>query len=320
MSDLTPSQPAEMFTIRVHDYKDDPAHDNVSLHGLFTDRAEAERIARAVSVAWDFISADVLPIGATAFPEIAAAQNISHIAPDLSSEFIVVGDVVDAEQTDAAPAEPCTHPNCETHGKSPCEGIGCDGMTDAERTEASIRQEFLDLSAEIGAAGERRCTYVYPGATSGGEPLVCGMESYVHGSHCDHEYQDDLTARFAAHVAREEAFRAQQDSEQAGAEPQRDSVADAIALAEVVHEADWMMAGPRWPWHQATAVQREDALLIAQNVLVDPTLDADTLQEIVVRLWSSQPRHGAPSRAAAKVRKIREWLIAEGLCEPIDRP
>jgi hypothetical protein len=25
------------------------------------------------------------------------------------------------------PADQCTHPNCEKHGKSPCEGIGCDG-------------------------------------------------------------------------------------------------------------------------------------------------------------------------------------------------
>lgn len=25
-------------------------------------------------------------------------------------------------------AHECTHPNCETHGKSRCDGIGCDGL------------------------------------------------------------------------------------------------------------------------------------------------------------------------------------------------
>lgn len=27
----------------------------------------------------------------------------------------------------------CSHPNCESHGKSPCEGVGCDGLDDDER-------------------------------------------------------------------------------------------------------------------------------------------------------------------------------------------
>lgn len=83
MPDLTLTQPAEMFTVRVHNYQDDPAHDAISLHGLFTDRDEAERLARAVSLAWDFITADVHPIRLSTIEQIAAAQNISHITPDL---------------------------------------------------------------------------------------------------------------------------------------------------------------------------------------------------------------------------------------------
>lgn len=33
---------------------------------------------------------------------------------------------------DAPRAVGC-HPNCHAHGKSPCEGVGCDGLTDDER-------------------------------------------------------------------------------------------------------------------------------------------------------------------------------------------
>ena len=30
-------------------------------------------------------------------------------------------------------AEPCSHPNCAVHGKSPCEGVGCDGRDADDR-------------------------------------------------------------------------------------------------------------------------------------------------------------------------------------------
>lgn len=86
-SDRTMSEPIEFFTVRVHNYKDDLGHDAVSLHGLFTDRGAAERLARAVSLAWDFITADVLPIQSSAIAQIAAAQVISHITPDLPADF-----------------------------------------------------------------------------------------------------------------------------------------------------------------------------------------------------------------------------------------
>ncbi|GAB2734164.1 hypothetical protein [Nocardioides pakistanensis] len=39
------------------------------------------------------------------------------------------------EPTQQAPAT-CTHPNCREHGKSPCEGIGCDGREIEETTDA----------------------------------------------------------------------------------------------------------------------------------------------------------------------------------------
>lgn len=191
MPDLTLTQPAEMFTVRVHNYQDDPAHDAISLHGLFTNRDEAERLARAVSLAWDFITADVHPIRLSTIEQIAAAQNISHIAHDLPAD---TGD-----------------------------------------------------GAEVAA--------------------------------------------------------------------ERDPVADATALAPVVHEADWTMAGPRWPWHQATAQQRQDAFIIAQAAIANPTMADAALEALVARLWTLKPKHGAPRRVEAKAAKIRQWLITEGLRE-----
>ena len=29
----------------------------------------------------------------------------------------------------------CSHPNCEQHGKSPCEGVNCDGLTREDRLD-----------------------------------------------------------------------------------------------------------------------------------------------------------------------------------------
>lgn len=209
-SESSDSSDPEFFTVRVHNYKDDPAHDLTSLHGVFTDRAEAERIANAVSVGWDFLMAEVVPLQMASIDQIALAQRISHIRPDLPADFTEEG------------AAPDT-------GTVTDEAIG-EAQTDAPD-----------------------------------EP--------------------------------------------------RDAVADAIALAEVVHEADWMMAGPRWTWRDATVRQREDALLIASAAVADPTADSDALEALVERLWSSKPRHGAPRRIEAKASKIREWLTRQGLRE-----
>lgn len=357
--DLTTHQSAEFLTIRVHNYKDDLGHDHVSLHGLFTDRDEAERIARAVSVAWDFITADVLPIQSSAIANIAAAQRISHIEPDLPADFeqqdsqaasVAVPDdntIVSApgfadmtyrvaSRTPGHPSNP--HP-VGSYLNPTRESIAAEVAADAEImealraeradesqpapvTEESLRQEFLDLSAEIGAAGERRCSYVYPNGS------VCNKKDHLHHWN-EHAFQDDLTEKFAAHVARHEAFLAEQTAEQVTEQVteqvsqtpvERDPVADAAALAPVVHEADWTMAGPRWPWHQATEKQRVDAFLIAQHAIADPTMDDDALVALVERFWSTKPKHGAPRRVVAKVRKIREWLISEGLRESIDPP
>lgn len=355
MPDLMMIQSSELFTIRVHNYKDDLGHEAVSLHGLFADRAEAERIARAVSVAWDFLTADVLPIETSTIAQIAAAQDISHIAPDLPTDFTEQGhsdeqdespaddDTVTADgfpdmtyraarRTPGHPANP--HPvgsylnptresiAAEVAGEAEVMEALRAERTDAPQhatdSEASIRQEFLDLSAEIGAAGERRCTYVYAGRV---RSVPCGINDYVHGGIEDHPFQDDLTEKFAAHVARDEAFRASQSPQPSTTPVERDPVADAIALAPVVHEADWTMAGPRWPWHLATGAQREDALLIAHAAVADPAMDDDALEAMVARLWSTKPKHGAPRRIEAKASKIREWLAREGLREGgLDRP
>lgn len=42
----------------------------------------------------------------------------------------------------------CTHPNCEAHGKSPCVGVGCDGLDAVER-----RDRTAPTSAGVPASG-----------------------------------------------------------------------------------------------------------------------------------------------------------------------
>lgn len=79
-------------------------------------------------------------------------------------------------------------------------------------------------------------------------------------------------------------------------------------LAKTVHEADWMMAGPRWPWHQSTTGQRADARNIALAALATTARDETTLEALVREHWTGAPRHGAPRRVEAKVAKIRAWL------------
>ncbi|KQP62923.1 hypothetical protein [Nocardioides sp. Leaf285] len=48
---------------------------------------------------------------------------------------------------------PCTHPNCEQHGKSPCEGVGCDGLDDQER--AALLARGLGHSPALATLGQR---------------------------------------------------------------------------------------------------------------------------------------------------------------------
>lgn len=303
-ADLTQYPSAEYFTVQVHNFKDDPERENASLHGLFTDASIAATVASVIEQSWSgFIRATVVPIRIGTVEQVAATQAISHIAPDLPAGV--------EQMIEGVADESAYHDGHEGDGRT----------SETQRpavTEESLRQEFLDLSAEIGAAGERRCTYVYPNGS------VCNKKDHLHHWN-EHAFQDDLTEKFAAHVARHETFLAEQATERPEVQAtenatERDPVADAIALAEVVHEADWMMAGPRWPWYQATGAQREDALLIAQNAIADPTMDDDALVALVERLWSTKPKHGAPRRVVAKVRKIREWLISEGLRESIDTP
>lgn len=178
---------------------------------------------------------------------------------------------------------------------------------DPDRESASLHGLFTDasLAATVAAVIEQswsgfiRATVV---------PIRIGTVEQVAAAQRISHIESNLPADFGDAQATEHAT-------------ERDPVADAIALAEVVHEADWTMAGPRWPWYQATGAQREDALLIAQNAIADPGMDDDALEALVERLWSTKPKHGAPRRISAKASKVREWLISEGLREGgIDRP
>jgi uncharacterized membrane protein len=54
----------------------------------------------------------------------------------------------------------CHAPNCEQHGKSPCEGVGCDGMDDEERRgsgQACAMTTSRDYDAEYYAARLQAC-------------------------------------------------------------------------------------------------------------------------------------------------------------------
>lgn len=84
MTDLARAQhPAEFLTIKIHNYKDDPTGDMISLHGLFTDRTEAEAVAKTL-VPDDyngFLSATVVPLLLGTIEQVADAQRIGWI-PD----------------------------------------------------------------------------------------------------------------------------------------------------------------------------------------------------------------------------------------------
>lgn len=49
-------------------------------------------------------------------------------------------------------ARACHHPNCQKHGKSPCEGIGCDGREIGEPTDAELEGAYQvnDLLNRVG--------------------------------------------------------------------------------------------------------------------------------------------------------------------------
>lgn len=84
MTDLSRAQyPVEFFTIKVHNYKDDSHGEDATLHGLFTDRVEAEQVAKTLvpDEYNGFLSASVEPLHFATIGQVAQEQNIGWV-PD----------------------------------------------------------------------------------------------------------------------------------------------------------------------------------------------------------------------------------------------
>lgn len=89
--------PGEYLTIKVHSFKDDPYGEDASLHGLFTDKAEAERIAHDISLTYpDFLHTTVVPIQFGTIEQVAQAQGITHIEPATTETYAQIRAVVTA--------------------------------------------------------------------------------------------------------------------------------------------------------------------------------------------------------------------------------
>ena len=55
----------------------------------------------------------------------------------------------------------CTHPNCETHGKSPCEGVDCSGRDAEDR--ARLRTQEVERAAVASAGPYSIGSSIWPG-------------------------------------------------------------------------------------------------------------------------------------------------------------
>lgn len=68
------------FAVRVHDFKDDPQAESISLHGPFTDEAQATEFADAVRAAYpDFLVAEVVPFAPATIASVAQTQRIGWV-------------------------------------------------------------------------------------------------------------------------------------------------------------------------------------------------------------------------------------------------
>jgi hypothetical protein len=193
MSDMTLTQPVEFFTVRVNNYKDDPTHDKTSLHGLFTDRAEAEKIAHATNLGWDFLHADVVPLHLGTFEAMAVAQGITHIEPDLPADVTGPGHSLSLHLAD-------------------------DDIVTAE--------------------GFPAMTYRTARRTPGHPANPHPVGSYGNPT------RESIAAEVAADAEVMKALPTEHATTPTNVVEDRDPMADAVALAPVIHEADWTMAGP----------------------------------------------------------------------------
>ena len=84
-----------------------------------------------------------------------------------------------------------------------------------------------------------------------------------------------------------------------------------VRLAEVLHEGDWMMAGPEWRWSRAAPWQRAAAFRMAGAVLAcwreSPT-ENDTLHAAIRQNASPRPPL-TEARVAAKAERAVRWLL-----------
>lgn len=93
-SDLTRTQfPTEFWTIGVRNFKDSAAE--MSLHGLFHDRAEAETVAREIESAYpDFISTRLVPIQFGTIEQVQQAQDLTNVAPATAETYASIRETV----------------------------------------------------------------------------------------------------------------------------------------------------------------------------------------------------------------------------------
>lgn len=87
------------------------------------------------------------------------------------------------------------------------------------------------------------------------------------------------------------------------------------ALAEVIHEGDWMMAGGEWRFCEATHAEKDQSRRLARAVLLTCVTAHETdlpqaVEQVIREQWATAPRHGAPRRIAAKADKAGAWLGA----------
>lgn len=105
ISDQTRSEfPQKFFTVAVHNFKDDPYRENITLHGLFTDAREATLVASQIGdeAYPDFLTAEVVPVQFGTVDQVAAAHGIDF------------GPVAPQPATTAAPKGSYANPTAES--------------------------------------------------------------------------------------------------------------------------------------------------------------------------------------------------------------
>ena len=76
-----------------------------------------------------------------------------------------------------SPSASCTHPNCATHGKSPCEGVDCNGLDAEDRARlatavSSGTTEPTETTARTSANGLMHAYVLAEPVTGGGVEVI----------------------------------------------------------------------------------------------------------------------------------------------------